>query len=100
MNETSTSIVAEIKRWEVEEIENENELSPMEVGANEEHDKGKVEEVVHDKVTTDAGSGIDGVGIAGEEVSNIAKLQDEENDPINIWLAGWTTIVAREGSYQ
>lgn len=53
----------------------------MEVRADEKHDEGKVEQVVRDEVTPHAGGRMDMVGIAGEEVADITKLQDEKDDP-------------------
>ena len=53
----------------------------MEVRADKEHDEAKVEEVVQDEVASDAGGGVDRVGVAGEEVGDVAKLEDEQADP-------------------
>lgn len=81
MDEARVGVVAEVERREVDEVDDEDELSPVEVGADEEHDKGKVQEVVEDEVAADAGGGVDGVGVLGEEVGDVAKLEDEEADP-------------------
>lgn len=82
VDEARVRVVAEVERGEVEEVDDEYDLGPDEVGANEEHDKGEVQQVVKDKVATDAGSSIDVVGILGKEVADIADLQDEKHDPI------------------
>lgn len=54
--------------------------------ADEEHDKGEVEEVVEDEVASNAGGGMNMSGIRREEVANVATLKDEEDDP-NMVLA-------------
>ena len=81
MHEARKRAAAEVERQKVEEVNDENELGPVEVRADEEHDKGKVEEVVEDEVAVDAGRNMDSVGVLGEEAGDVAKLQDEEADP-------------------
>lgn len=83
MDEARVRVVAEVERGEVEEVENDNDLGPGKVRADKEHDKGKVEEVVEDEVATDAGGGVRRLGRLGEEVTNVAGLQHEENDPVD-----------------
>lgn len=73
--------MAEVERAQIDEVENQNHLGPVEVGAHKEHDKGEVEEVVHDEVAADAGSGMNMGLIAREQVANVAGLEDEENNP-------------------
>jgi hypothetical protein len=51
------------------------------VGANEEHDEGKVQEVVEDEVAADTCSRVHIVDITREEVANVSSLQDKENGP-------------------
>lgn len=81
VDEPWVGVVAEVERAEVEEIENQNDFSPVEVGANKEHDKGEMEQVVHDEVAADASRGVDDVGIRGEQMANVASLENEEYDP-------------------
>lgn len=81
VDEARVRVVAEVERREVDEVDDENHLGPVEVGADEEHDEGKVEEVVEDEVAADAGGGVDDLGVLGEEVGDVAKLEDEEDDP-------------------
>lgn len=88
VNEAGVGVVAEVERAQVEEVDDENELSPAKVRADEEHDKGEVEEVVGDEVRADAGSSIDMVGVRGEEVSDVAGLEDEEDDPVDVGKYG------------
>lgn len=81
VDEARVRVVAEVERGEVDEVGNENHLSPSKVRADKEHDKGKVEEVVEDEVATNTGRGVDGVSVFGEEVQDVAKLKGEEEDP-------------------
>jgi hypothetical protein len=48
---------------------------------NEEQNKGGVENIINNKVTANAGRGIDIVGVTREQVADIAQLENEENDP-------------------
>ena len=94
VDEAWVSVVAEVQGAQVEEVENEQQLGPAKVGSNEEHDEAKVEEVVDDEVGAHTRSGVHVVGIGGEEVRNVAKLHDEENDPVDVG----NDIVHGEGS--
>jgi hypothetical protein len=42
--------VAEVERGQVEEVDDQDELGPYEVGSDEEHDEAEVEEIVRDEV--------------------------------------------------
>jgi hypothetical protein len=81
VDETRVGVVAEVQRREVEEVEDENDLGPVEVGADKEHHKRKVQQVVGDEVASNAGGGVHMGRVGREEVSNVAALEDEENDP-------------------
>jgi hypothetical protein len=81
VNEARVGVVAEVERAQVDKVDNKEDLCPEEVGANEEHDEGEVEEVVEDEVATHAGGGVDMIGVLGEEVGDVAELEDKENDP-------------------
>ena len=81
VNEARVGVVAEVERAQVDKVDNKEDLCPEEVGANEEHDEGEVEEVVEDEMATHAGGGVDVVGVLGEEVGDVAELEDKENDP-------------------
>jgi len=83
MDESWTSWMAEIERREVEKVDNQDKFGPPEVGADEQHDEGECEEVVGDEVGTNISGGIDGFDLAGEEVNNIADLEDEQDDPVD-----------------
>jgi len=42
MDGAGVLVVAEVQRRQVEEVDDEDQLGPAEVGTHEEHDKGKV----------------------------------------------------------
>lgn len=73
--------VTEVERGQVEEVDDQDDLGPNEVGAHEEHDEGELKEVVEDEVGADRGGGVDVVGVVGEEVPDIADLKSEQDDP-------------------
>lgn len=73
-------MVAEGQRAEVEEVDNQDELSPDEVAANEEHDEGKVQQVVRDEVGADGASRVHLLDVAREKVPHVADLRDEQDD--------------------
>jgi len=84
VDEARIRVVAEVERRQIEKVENQDDFGPVKVRTNKEHHKGKVKEVVHDEVATDAGGGVNGFGVAGEEMRNITNLQDEENNPEDV----------------
>lgn len=83
VDETGIRVVAEVERREIEEVENENNLGPVEMRLDKEHDKGEMEEIVQDEVASDAGGGIDDVRVAREEVAYVTSLEDEEENPVD-----------------
>lgn len=83
MDEARVSVVAEVQRAQVEEVEDEEQLSPVEVRADKEHDEGEVEEVVQNEVASNARRSVHNVGIGGEEMGNVAALENEEDDPVD-----------------
>lgn len=72
--------VAEGERREIEEVDNEDNLCWEEVGTHKEHHKGKVEEVVEDKMRATGAGGVDLADIASKEVEDVADLRDKQND--------------------
>lgn len=73
--------MSEVQGREVEEVKDQQQLGPGEMGTDEEEDKADVEEIVHNEVATDSGGCIDMVDIAREQVANIADLQEEKGEP-------------------
>lgn len=65
-------IVTEVQRREVDEVDDQQDLGPDEVRANEEHHPAEVKQVVEDEVATDRGSSVDLGRIVGEEVTDVA----------------------------
>lgn len=47
------------------------------MGAHEEEDPAELQEVVENEVTADRGSRMDVVSVGGEEVPDVADLEDE-----------------------
>lgn len=84
VDEARVGVVAEVEARQVDEVEDEDDLGPVEMRADKEHDEGEVEEVVEDEVAADAGGGVDGVGVLGEQVGDVAELEDEEEDPVGV----------------
>jgi hypothetical protein len=83
VDEARSSVVAEIQRAEVQEIDHKNDLSNGKVPVCKEQDKGDVEDVVEDEVGADTGSSVDDIGTFGEEGSDVSKLEDEKYNPIS-----------------
>lgn len=81
VDEARVRVVAKVERDQVDKVDDQHQLGPVKVGADKEHDKGRVEEVVEDKVAADARGGVDNVRRLGEEMTNVAKLEDKEDDP-------------------
>lgn len=73
--------MSEVQGREVEEVKDQQQLGPGEMGTDEEEDKADVEEIVHNEVATDSGGCVDMVDIAREQVANIADLQEEKGEP-------------------
>lgn len=69
----------------------------MEVGSNEEHNEGEVEQIVHDEVATNTGGGMLDVRVAGEQVTNVTGLENEEDNPA---LVSMPTEFTWRGTYQ
>lgn len=81
MNSPSVCVVAEVENGQVEEVDDQNNLRPDEVTANEEHDPSELQEVVEDEMAPDSSGCLDMVAVLGEEVPDVAELGDEEEEP-------------------
>jgi len=82
MDESWVSAVAEIEGRQVDKVDDQDELSPKELGADKEHDKSELQEVVENKVASNTSSCIDIVGVGGKQVPDITDLEKEKGDPI------------------
>jgi len=81
MDESGIGVVAEIEGRQVEEIDDQDHLSPDEVGANKQHDECKLQQVVENEMTADTSSSLNVVIVIREEVPHVPNLEDEENKP-------------------
>jgi len=75
--------VAEVRRGEIEEIDDQQEFSPPEVAAHPEHDEAEQQQVVRDEVAADVARGLDVGRVAGVQVADVAQLHKVQHDPID-----------------
>jgi hypothetical protein len=59
VDEPGMRVVAEVKRRQVEEVDDQDDLSPDEVSADEKHHEGKLQEVVEDEVASNPSGSLD-----------------------------------------
>lgn len=88
VDEAWIGVVAEVEHGQVEEVHYQDEFSPDEMRANEEHDPGKLKEVVENEVASNIGCVGDIIGLGGEEMPYVSNLEDVQHDPSH-WLARW-----------
>lgn len=81
VDESRVGIVSEVQGREVEKVDNQDDLGPDEMVADEEQDKGEVEEVIEDEVAAHGTGGIDSLDIARKQMANVSGLQDEDGKP-------------------
>lgn len=84
VDQASILVVAEVQRGEVDEVDDEDELCPDEVTSYKQHHEGEVKKVVENEVAAARASCVLLLHVGREEVSNIAKLGDEQNDPVDV----------------
>lgn len=90
VDEAGVGVVAEVERGQVDKVDDQDNFGPGKVRADEEHDEGKVQQVVENEVAANTGSGLNIVGVLREEVSDVANLENEEDDPRRCQLrVGW-----------
>lgn len=82
VDEASVGRVAEVERGQVEEVDNDQNLGPSKVASHEEHDESEMEQVVEDEVASHGASSVQLLDVAGEQVEDVATLQDEQHNPI------------------
>jgi len=78
MYEPRMGVVPEIETGKIEEVDDEDELCPDEVGTDKKHDECEVEKVVDYEVRTNSSGSIDIVHVSREERPNVARLANEE----------------------
>jgi hypothetical protein len=74
-------VVAEVEGGQVEEVDNQNDLGPNKVGANEEHDESEMEEVVENEVASNTGGSLNVAIVIREEVPQVTDLKEEQGEP-------------------
>jgi len=75
--------VSEVQARQVDERNQQNDLSPHKVAADEEHNEGELEQVEDDKVASNTGSCVDIIAILGKEVTNVSNLKNEQDNPVD-----------------
>jgi len=75
--------MSEVQTRQVDKGNQENDLGPNKVAANEKHNEGELEQVEDDEVASNTGSCIDIVAILREEVANVSDLENEQNNPVD-----------------
>jgi hypothetical protein len=81
MDEAWVGVVAEVQERQVEEVEHQEELGPVKVGSDKEHDEAEMEQVVQDEVAANAGGGVNDIAVGREEVADVTCLENEKDDP-------------------
>lgn len=66
--------MTEVKEGKIEEVDDQDNLSPDEMGSDEEHDKGKLEEIVENEVRSNSCSCLNMCTLVREEVPHITDL--------------------------
>jgi len=74
--------VAEVEGGQIEEVDNQNDLGPNEVGANEEHDEREMQEVVENEMASNTSSSLNVGIVTREEVPCVTNLKEEKSEPI------------------
>lgn len=81
VDEARVTHMAEVQGRQVDEVDDQHNLSPREVTSDKQHDEGEVEEVVEDEVATDSAGRVLLGNIAGEQMADVAGLQNEQDEP-------------------
>jgi len=82
VDESWMCVVAEIKGGQVEEVDNQDDLGPDKMPADEEHDKRKLQEVIEDEVASNPSSRLNMVTVLREEVPQVSDLKEEDSEPV------------------
>lgn len=75
--------MAEVKGRQIEEVDNQEQLCPPEVRTYEEHDEAELEKVAEDEVGAHTRCSSDEIGVLGEQMPDVADLEDEEDNPVD-----------------
>jgi len=74
--------MSEVQEGEVEEVDDQDELSDQEVTTDEEHHKSELEKIVEDEVASNSSSSLNFFGDLREEMPHIHDLEKEECEPV------------------
>jgi len=75
--------MAEIQTDELAPVDDEHEFREPVMGAGPEHDPSELEKVEEDKMRSNGSSLLDEDGIVGEQVPDVADLEDEQSHPVD-----------------
>lgn len=73
--------MTEIKEGKIEEVNDQNDLRPDEMGSDEEHDKSKLQEIVEYEVRSNSCCSVNMGSLVREEVPHVTDLEEEEYNP-------------------
>lgn len=73
--------MAEVEGGEVEEVDDQNDLSNDEMSTNEQHDEGKLEKIVENEMTSNSRSSLDLLSGLREQMPQVGDLEQEEGEP-------------------
>jgi len=82
VDKSRVGIVAEVEGGQIEKVDNQNDLGPNEVGANEEHDEREMQEVVENEMASNTSSSLNVGIVTREEVPCVTNLKEEKGEPI------------------
>lgn len=81
VHESGKSPVSPVCNGLVDEVDDENDLSPPEVVTSPQQDPDNEEDVVEDEMGSDVSSSRHDSGVLVEQVPDIAELGEEQKDP-------------------
>ena len=76
--------MVEVQRHEVKEVDDQHQFGDPEVRPHPQQDEGGLQDVVDDEVAPDVGRLFHPVGVVGEQMPDIAELEDQENEPVAV----------------
>jgi len=74
--------MTEVQEGQIEEVDDQDDLSPDEVSSNEEHDECELEKVIEDEVGTNSSSSLDMSSGIGKEVPHVCDLEEKQSEPV------------------
>ena len=83
MNEARGLRMSEVKKGLIDEVRGQDQFTLPEETSDPAHDEAEDCQVIEDEVGAHIGSGGDPFNIGGEEVIDVATLQEKEDDPVD-----------------